>query len=349
MKKNKYAPHEKEFGMPDALHSTTNADTHKIRRKPLASFFSKKEIASREAVIEKKVDLLCSHLDQIKGTGRVMELRLLYFCLASDILSEYALPLGINFLGQSSLVSAWRDVLIGGLRKFHYFKHFLFLWVIIKAIPHSVLLRASPDLKIRFDWEANNSKLARKIIDSYSPDTKVPDQPSVFYPLLEADLPPAERTFERLWDEARALLGAGVETMSNSLSVITFHILSNVDIRNRLQRELKNAMPDWNQLGSLNQLEKLPYLTAVITEGLRKAPGTTARFIRVTPYEDVYYQRWRLPAGTAVSMSALLQHEDAMVFPEPEKFLPDRWLGGDAEKVNLLTFSRGSRQCVGIK
>ena len=60
--------------------------------------------------------------------------------------------------------------------------------------------------------------------------------------------------------------GAGIETTMWTLSVATFHILWNPSIEQRLVAELVGAMPDPTQILSWTQLEKLPFLSAVISE-----------------------------------------------------------------------------------
>ena len=58
-----------------------------------------------------------------------------------------------------------------------------------------------------------------------------------------------------------------------------------------------------------------------------------------------------IPAGTPVGMSALLVHHHHSIFPSPEKFDPERWLHSSGARLDkyLLSFSKGSRQCLGIK
>jgi cytochrome P450 len=49
-------------------------------------------------------------------------------------------------------------------------------------------------------------------------------------------------------------------------------------------------------------------------------------------------------------MSALMMHTDPEVFPEPYKFVPERWLGDYSPLMdrNFVPFSKGSRNCVGF-
>lgn len=101
------------------------------------------------------------------------------------------------------------------------------------------------------------------------------------------------------------------------------------------------------------QLERLPYLSAVIQEGLRLHPGATLRFQRVCPDEPLFYRdpwtkkEYVIPAGTSVSMDALSISMNSKIFPEPTKFWPERWIGNKGLEKYLFTFSKGTRKCIG--
>lgn len=47
-------------------------------------------------------------------------------------------------------------------------------------------------------------------------------------------------------------------------------------------------------------------------------------------------------------MTSLIQHMDPRIFPDPYKFNPDRWLENPLLLKYLISFTRGSRQCLGI-
>lgn len=57
-----------------------------------------------------------------------------------------------------------------------------------------------------------------------------------------------------------------METTKFALSVGGFHIINNPKVFKRLREELENAIPDPNQMPTLEQLEKLPYLDACMQE-----------------------------------------------------------------------------------
>jgi len=99
-------------------------------------------------------------------------------------------------------------------------------------------------------------------------------------------------------------------------------------------------------------LANLPYLTGVIKEGLRLGCGVSSRLQRI-PHEPLLFpdstkhRDWIIPAGTPVSMTSMLVHHDESIFPNSEKFQPERWEDPRLEQY-LVAFSKGSRQCLGM-
>lgn len=129
---------------------------------------------------------------------------------------------------------------------------------------------------------------------------------TVFHGLLRnPNLPAADKTDERLIDEARVLLGGGTDTTANTLAAITYHLLANPEILKKLRSELVAAIPDPYNMPSLAQIEALPYLSAVIQEGIRMHPGASIRQDRVAPDEDLVYEdsnsgkKWIIEKGVS--------------------------------------------------
>ena len=130
----------------------------------------------------------------------------------------------------------------------------------------------------------------------------------------------------------------------------TYHIMANTGVRMRLFQELKTVMPCPHDRAELQELEALPYLTAVIQEGLRITHGVAHRIMRSFPHKSLKYNELEVPPGTIVSMTSLLIHENEAIFPEPKIFRPERWLNGRKGRLQhyLVPFSRGTRACLGI-
>lgn len=177
-------------------------------------------------------------------------------------------------------------------------------------------------------------------------------------------LGPEEKTVTRMLAEVQAILGAGTETTGNTLSVFTYHVLSQPSISQRLKEELReaskkssSASPD--NLMDYKTLERLPYLQACIKESLRLATGVSSRLPRInraapTIYTTTSGKVYTLPPGTVISMSILDLHYNPDIFHNPRVFDPLRWLDADKEALQRMErayapFGRGSRQCVGLE
>ena len=137
------------------------------------------------------------------------------------------------------------------------------------------------------------------------------------------------------------------------MSAITYHLLANLDILSKLKAELEIAIPDPSVPPTCAQVENLPYLTGVIQEGIRLHPGGTFRQQRSSPGEALVYvdearkKRWIIPAGTPVSMTPTLIHTQSQCFPDPMRFRPERWIENPRLDKYILTFSKGTRICLG--
>jgi cytochrome P450 len=184
--------------------------------------------------------------------------------------------------------------------------------------------------------------------------------------ILNSKLPVHEKTSARVFVEVSTVTGAGSETVASVLRFVLFHIYQQPAILQRLRTELASAQQQHGasdtqlQVPDLRTLEQLPYLTAVLKEGMRLSPATAARMERVAKCDLVYSGKgegngkraWRIPAGTAVGMTLVLMHMDEEYFPEPRAFKPERWIDAEtrarAERA-YAPFSKGTRGCLGLQ
>jgi cytochrome P450 len=177
------------------------------------------------------------------------------------------------------------------------------------------------------------------------------EHPTIFHALLNSDLSSEEKTVERLADEARTIIGAGQETVAWVLTVITCHLLSNPNVLRTLKAELVTAIPDPDISTSEATLANLPYFAAVIKEGLRLGYGVCTHLARV-PHEPLIFssgdREWIIPPGTPVGMTSALIHHDESIFPNSNEFIPERWIEDLRLDRYLVSFSKGSRACLGM-
>jgi len=90
---------------------------------------------------------------------------------------------------------------------------------------------------------------------------------TVFHELLQSDLYRDKRVPQKLlYHEAASIIAAGIDTTKSALTVASFWISKKPEVYERLHKELADAIPDPTKFPSLTELEKLPYLEAVIKE-----------------------------------------------------------------------------------
>ncbi len=146
---------------------------------------------------------------------------------------------------------------------------------------------------------------------------------------------------EAIFDQLRTLLLAGHSTTATALSWAFYFLAQEPEVRSRLRAELAALGPD----PAPEAIAQAPYLDAVCQETLRIRPlvGSVARRLR-SPLRLLGYD---LPAGFSVHAFVLWAHTNPAVFPEPERFLPQRFLDRTYSPFEYLPFGGGHRRCIG--
>lgn len=347
--------------------ATTDHDLHRIRREPLRKTFSVAQVSKLEA----EVHALAQHLgDKILASSSVFDVQDAMSCLTSDVASLQVFGEPFGFVEQQKGFHP-------NLKRASYAiftTYFIFRWIqpLKWLFGHGGrwLARFMPEEVAQFQ-HLNNVEFPRKFQQAKAEHEAgiTRQRQTVLDVLLESDLPEQEKTAERITGEFVAILLAGTETTSWTLTVLIFYILANKKVFNKLTKELENAVESPSQLPRWSSLEQLPYLNAVIQEGLRLSYGVTQRLPRVPTQEDLVYKgswasakfsnapnfnSYTIPRGYAVSMSNGMMHHNESVFPDSHLFLPERWLNEDGSRRKsldryLMSFNRGSRICLGMK
>lgn len=148
---------------------------------------------------------------------------------------------------------------------------------------------------------------------------------------------------EELVEESMGYMFAGSGTTSTTLTYMLYALArpENAEIQRKLRDEV-NGLPD-----EVLALRNSQYVNAIIKETFRLYPTIMSTLPRVAK-EPVEVGSYRLPAGTIVGMQNYIHHRNPTVFPEPDRFKPDRWLKSDeAMEASLTPFSIGKRGCIG--
>jgi cytochrome P450 len=164
--------------------------------------------------------------------------------------------------------------------------------------------------------------------------------------LLARDDDDNSMTDQQLRDEVITLLLAGHETTALNLSWTWYLLGANPGVERHLHAELDEVLG--TRAPEPSDLSKFSYTERVLRESLRLYPPAW-RVFRTTnkPFEACGFV---LPAGSNILLSQWLTQRDARWFPEPERFLPDRWCENTAAGVPRFAyfpFGGGPRVCIG--
>jgi len=161
---------------------------------------------------------------------------------------------------------------------------------------------------------------------------------------------------EENWDErtiqdvAGTMYAAGADTSVSALSTFVYTMLKHPEVQKKAHEELDRVIKPGN-LPTLEDEEFLPYTTAIIKEVLRWKTVGPIGIPHYSSMEDSY-KGYRIPAGSVVIGNAWAIFYDEKVYPEPERFNPDRFmkdgkLDPDVFDPRLVAFGFGRRACPG--
>jgi cytochrome P450 len=214
-----------------------------------------------------------------------------------------------------------------------------------------IYLSTRPQLETKLPWswllrgrDATDALLYRQISQRRN-DPSAQSKTDVLAMLMQArDDEGAPMTDRELRDELITALAAGHETTATALAWGFERILLHPPVYQKLRDELDAA---GGVSATPEKICSLPYLDATIKEVMRLRP--------VVPAVGRVLQRpmtiggYDLPKGTAVGACIYLAHRNPDVYPEPEAFRPERFLGVPTDPVSWLPFGGGIRRCIGAQ
>jgi cytochrome P450 len=148
-----------------------------------------------------------------------------------------------------------------------------------------------------------------------------------------------------LCDELMTLLVAGYQTTALSLCWLLAAILSDRDVQRRLEDELRAVVGGGPLMAE--HLPRLRYVDAAVRESLRLYPVSALIGMSRKLAAPMALGGYELPAGASVIPLDYAVHRRPDLYPEPERFLPDRFLDAKVDAHTWIPFGGGVRRCIG--
>jgi cytochrome P450 len=347
------------FAVPTAGGMTIEHELHRKRRGALNPFFSKASILANIPIIQEKLAVMVDRLDKISGSREVLDLEAVYLALTTDVLTQCSYGWTYDYIHHPEWAYTWKVINTGGRASAAIVRSFPLVGAIVRSTPLSVAVKLVPPVGFMKSWMQRVAIQVRKI--KSDPETmqmiktEKRRKDTIFAQILSSDLPESELSDQRLIDEGVLIATAGSETTSWAITITTYYLMKDPSVLAKMREELAAVeIPEGMPVAPWQTLEQLPYITAVLKEGLRMAGGMLSRLPRIYD-KPIQYKEWVIPAGTPIAMTPHLTLIDEDIFPEPSKFKPERWLdqmseGRTTSRLDKYTvsFGKGSRNCIGI-
>jgi cytochrome P450 len=147
---------------------------------------------------------------------------------------------------------------------------------------------------------------------------------------------------------------AASDTTATAIRSTLLYIITNPHVYRKLQAEIDSTRVVPGPIISDAQSKILPYLQAVIREGVRILPPTASTFAKVAPKDGDTVNGVFIPGGTEIGISIIAVLRNKKVFGEDvEIFRPERWITDDEgtfktmEKSLNMIWEHGKYQCLG--
>jgi cytochrome P450 len=173
-----------------------------------------------------------------------------------------------------------------------------------------------------------------------------PESPDVLDILLAAvdDEGKPALTDEEIRDQVVSLVAASYDTIGSAAAWALHELIANRAVRDTLAAEIAEVVGD--ERLTVEHLGRLRYLDAVVNETLRMWPPTSVSGRKVTGTFEFAGQT--IPAGSMVLYSPYVTHRMASLWPEPDRFAPERWTGERPDPYAYVPFGGGFRRCIGF-
>ncbi|KAH2464708.1 hypothetical protein KXV71_003371, partial [Aspergillus fumigatus] len=255
---------------------TADQDHHPRVRKALSYAFSEKALRDQEPFVKHYVDLLIQRLRGIADAeDNRVDLVKWYNFTTFDIIGDLAIGRSFDCL-QDSAYHSWVDAFWKSIKISPYAR----AMATYTDVPRLLRLFAPRALKearlrrLQYVGVHMEERLARGILR---------DKPDFISYILRSKGTADELTDGEVEANVSFLLLAGTETTATALSGTTYYLLKNPEGLRKATAEVRSAYNSEDEITFATTAERLPYMQACLTEGLRIYPSGPIAAPRRTP------------------------------------------------------------------
>ena len=302
----------------DNIVVTNDVEFHHRARKALSHSFTTESLLAQHVLIERHASTLVQKLQEAAhASDSPIHVDMTdWLCLfAMDVIGDLAFGESFSCLDRVNH-NNWTRTLMEYLNAIAFAviprQYWLLGVVFNKCIPQRLIDGYKQHLQ--FAHDRINRRLRSKS-----------DRPDLMTPFLENNQNFELVSHEEILSTFNIIIVGGFETVATVLTGIVTHLIQNESILQRLCHVIRSRFQFESEIQARNVTD-LPYLNAVIEEGLRMCHPTPDGFPRVVPPGGDDYMGVWLPGGTKISVHMLTVNRSEKHFTDPDSFAPERWL-----------------------
>ncbi|KAF2468932.1 pisatin demethylase [Lindgomyces ingoldianus] len=337
-------------GSIQAVHGAStitmaNDADHARQRRALSHAFSTKALLEQEYIVNNYVNIFSQKMQEFAEGDGIVDVTEWFAYTTFDVIGDMALgepfgclhnedfrfwvPLISDSIKAGAIEQATRRMAATGspLQRF-------FLWCIPKSIRGT---------------RRNHLDYSREKILKRMEQTQSDHRDFLYYVMKQQDK--GDLNLNEVIVNGALFIIAGTETTAGFLTGL-FNLITRTDNKHILDKLTQEIRSKFKSDADLNfeELAKLPYLTAVIEEGLRMFPSAPIGFVRTVPIGGDTVSGHFVPEGTTVSVCMWAATHSKRNFKDPYIFRPERWMDREntVDKLGASNpFSLGPRGCIG--
>ncbi|KAL5276593.1 hypothetical protein ACFFRR_002047 [Megaselia abdita] len=326
---------------------TSGGSTWHSRRKLLTPGFHFRILSEFKQPMEKNCDILIKLLNE-KADGKAFDIYPFITLFALDIICETAMGITKNaqIQSESEYVRAVQAMCrLAHKQSFSFwyrlpyvFKHTSYGKEKIEAVKtlHQETLKTMALRKQKLIEEGIHTMTDAQKTDDIGTKRRL----AFLDTLLIAQMEGVNLSDSDIREEVDTFMFEGHDTTSSAIAFAIYLLSQNSEAQEKAFEEAV-AMEG-------REKETMKYLEAVIKETLRLYPSVPLHGRLLM--EDYKIRDIVIPKGTGITVLTYMVHRDKQYYPDPEKFMPERFLNeSEMHPFQFVAFSAGPRNCIGQK
>lgn len=343
------------------LFSTRDEIFHRDQKRPVANAYSIASLLKLEPAVDSCTRIFTSQLGKFADRNEPVDLGMWLQYYAFDVVGEFMFAKKLGFLEEARDVDGMIEAIQG----------MLVYASICGQIPEAhFLLRGNPlfplfipsmetwNQVLQFTLKAVNSRASLQRDGEIEKGNRAGEDEEIGGDMLSKWLAihysdPEKLSTRDVIVHLSANVFAGSDTTAIALRAVFYYLLRYPATLAKLLAEIDGAENKFsNPISYRESMTHLPYLGAVLKEAMRLHPSVGLILEREVPKGGVSICGEHIPGGTILGINPWVLHRNAAVFPDPDSFIPERWLNSPSGKLkemeqSFFNFGFGSRTCLG--